>query len=119
MTGREQGLMTLTRLGFGEAEACDMVRWAKSLHTIYEAQCNGFRDDAEEARVKRREVTLRAKIEALAAANSYKVYHQTDPRGRPVTLYRTGDLTAYQKRSKYDADATISSCYNAIGRAII
>jgi hypothetical protein len=119
MTGRERSLHTLGALGFSEGEACNMVRLAKSLHTLYVRACNVDQNDEEEARAERYEERERERIEEIAKSRGFKVYHQTDPRGWPVTLYRTRDLTAYQKRSKYNAGVTIAGCYASIGHAII
>jgi hypothetical protein len=109
MTDRETSIYHLALYGVRPGDTSAIVRAAKTLHTIYENDCNLNRTDKEQAASEKKTDTLQAKIDTMLAAYNLKVYHQTDPRGWPVTVYRPEDLNGRD----------IGSCYSSIGRAII
>jgi hypothetical protein len=115
MTDRETSIYHLALYGVRPGDTSAIVRAAKTLHTLYEHSCNGYQDHKgnwdENAtnRAEKKTDTLQAKIDTMLAAYNLKAYHQTDPRGWPVTVYRPEDLNGRD----------IGSCYSSIGRAII
>jgi hypothetical protein len=54
----------------------------------------------------------------VAKEYGLKVYHQTDPRGCALYLYRYEDLDRFAERIQ-SKDVSIRSCYNSIGFAVV
>ena len=127
---RVQGL-----LGFGisENDALAIRRIAMTLHRWSEHECNGVirRDEETEipywhstydgrriGRAPDREKGAHKRLATIMARYpSLAVYHQGDPRGLTVYVYRHDDLDRFAARVQ-SRSVAIESCYNSIGCGI-
>ena len=129
---RDNMLMTLARLGFSDVEARSLLRISRTLHTWAEHECNGTiqrdentnvpywhstYDGKRMGRTSDRETAALQRAASMAATHGFKIYHQADPRGCALYLYRDTDLEAFGKRMN-DRVFNIDSCYNSIGTAV-
>lgn len=128
---RDQMLMTLGRLGFTADEAATLLRASATLHTWAEHECNGAIQRDEETnvpywysthtgkqlgRTSDREAGALKRAKAIAAARGFEVYHQGDPRGCALYLYKMADLEKFAERvGSADRPVSIASCYNTVG----
>lgn len=124
---RVQTFVALDRLGIRGDEARQLVRASATLHTWAEHECNGHiqRDEAtgrpywyddlgkRMQRTSDREAGALAIAHRVAYAHGLLVYHQTDPRGCALYLYRQTDLDSY-----YSGDTAIDACYSSVGFAV-
>ncbi len=65
-------------------------RYQTSLRNIYTAQCNGFRQEGEEARAEKREKSIRHKVDLLCAELGIDRKYNGDPRGCAIYLQIPG-----------------------------
>lgn len=137
---RDEMMMRLGKLGFDTSEARTLLRISATLHTWAEHECNGaIQRDGETnvpywyntmtgkqmGRTSDREAGALKRAQAIAAERGFKVYHQGDPRGCALYLYRQCDLEAFGKRMRRDcdgvqdsSDVAIDSCYSSVGTAV-
>ena len=118
----------LGALGLLPSEVYDLMALQRKIHAIGERECNGYsgyRDNAaEQAKDERAERRALKRAAEIAEAHGLKVYHQGDPRGCALYLYRPEDLLAYNVRTRAAftgadvRDASIASCYSSIGIAV-
>ena len=136
---RRETIATLARLGIRDGDIASLMRCAAVLHTWAEHECNGVIQRDEETNVpywhsshdgKRllrtsdRETGALKRASKIAASYGFKVYHQGDPRGCPLYLYRQSDLDAFASRIYKPEQighmhgAIIHSCYNSVGTPV-
>lgn len=130
-------MMRLGKLGFDASEARQLLRISATLHTWAEHECNGAIQRDEETsvpywyntmtgkqmgRTSDREAGALKRAQAIAEARGFKVYHQGDPRGCALYLYRQADLNAFAKRNRGTDGVMdrlgIDCCYNSVGTAV-
>lgn len=134
---RRETFMRLARLGFTGEDAAALVRCSATLRTWAEHECNGVIQRDEEtgvpyvyntfsgkrlSRTSDRETGALKRAAAVAESRGFKIYHQGDPRGCALYLYRSEDLDAYRERMCPDRepeDVGIDCCYNSIGYGVI
>lgn len=129
---RDEMMMTLGKLGFTATEARTLLRCSATLQTWAEHECNGAIQRDEETnvpylyntmsgkkigRTSDREAGALKRAVKIADARGFKVYHQGDPRGCALYLYRQVDLDAMGKRMG-DRMIHIDCCYNSVGTAV-
>lgn len=128
---RDEMFVTLARLGFTANEARTLLRASATLHTWAEHECNGAIQRDEETdipywyntntgnkigRTSDREAGALKRAKAIAATRGFEVYHQGDPRGCALYLYKRADLDKFASRvGSNDRPVSIDSCYNSIG----
>lgn len=128
---RDEMIARLARLGFSADESRTLLRISATLHTWAEHECNGVIQRDEETnvpywyntntgkkigRTSDRETGALERAKGIAAARGFKVYHQGDPRGCALYIYKQTDLDAFAKRMRpSDSPVSIDSCYNSIG----
>lgn len=128
---RDEMLMRLASLGFTADEARTLLRASATLHTWAEHECNGVIQRDEEtnvpywynthtgkplSRTSDREAGALKRAKAIAAARGFEVYHQGDPRGCALYLYKAADLAKFAERMRpSERPVRIDSCYNSIG----
>lgn len=120
-------LVALASLGFTAHEARQLMRASTTLHTWAEHECNGVIQRDEDSNrpfwhspntgkrigaTSDREAGALKRAKAIAATRGFEVYHQGDPRGCCLYLYRLEDL----HRNELIRD--IHTCYNSIGIAV-
>lgn len=134
MNARQQTFVTLGKLGFTADEAATLVRASARLHSWAEHECNGVIQRDEKTNVpywhssydgKRigrapdAEAGALKRAVKIAESRGFKVYHQGDPRGCALYLYRQNDLEKLPWRNDRDKVPDIDSCYNSVGIAIV
>jgi hypothetical protein len=131
---RQETFASLGRLGFTPDEAATLVRASARLHSWAEHECNGAiqRDEKTDipywhstydgkrmGRAVDAETGALKRVAKIAESRGFKVYHQTDPRGCALYLYRPIDLDNYRIRvSPEKPSIGIDCCYNSVGTAI-
>jgi len=134
---RNETLMRLGRLGIPVSDAAALVRASAVLHTWAEHECNGViqRDETTDipywhsdydgrriGRTSDREAGALKRATAIAKRNGFQIYHQGDPRGCALYLYRETDLDRYASRvyrPEERNEACIANCYNSVGFAVV
>jgi hypothetical protein len=135
MTPREQTIATLTRLGFDQPGVSALLRCSATLHTWSEHCCNGaIQRDEETGKpywysayackrlgpARDAEAGALKQANAIAARQGFSIYHQGDPRGCSLYLYRPEDLTRIAERHPTVGELVcIESYYNSIGTAVV
>ena len=120
MNARLENAIDLSKLVGSSMDIHALQSYARSLHRLDEASCNGYQtwrgewDEEAEQRAERREASIEEKAARIALAWGLKVYRQSDPRGWPLYLYRESDLAS----SVRFAGCTIDSCYDSVGIAV-
>lgn len=137
---RNETFTTLGKLGFTRDEAATLVRASARLHSWAEHECNGVIQRDEKTNVpywhssydgKRigrapdAETGALKRAVKIAESRGFKIYHQGDPRGCALYLYRQKDLDAFEKRMRIPKERgmptpiSIHSCYNSVGIAVV
>lgn len=105
----------IARLGLTPDETAEIMAISRALRRIGERHCNGYWDEAGEARDERAEARKLKRAAEIAEAHGLKVYHQGDPRGCALYLYRPEDLVSYNARNGMRDPVEIDSVYNSVG----
>lgn len=112
MTMREDNLVELSYIIPNVSDSIALQRLARMLYRSYEQDCNGYGDDQAQARAEKRQARLEAEAREIAQRYSLTLYVQTDPRGWPLYL-----LTSDQITNIVVAGGTLDGHYD-IGRAV-
>lgn len=133
---RNKTLVTLGKLGFTADEAATLIRASARLHSWAEHECNGViqrdektnipywhssHDGKRIGRAPDAETGALKRAKDIAARHGYLIYHQGDPRGCALYLYRQKELDAYASRvmrPEQRNEASIDSCYSSVGFAV-
>ena len=79
----------------------ELIRIGKRLHSLDEKSCNGESGTFDE----RKEENLLIKANKILEEYHFRAYHQSDPRGWSLYIYRDQDLRGYPIDADYNSVA--------------
>ena len=102
---------------WGEDECNGLIQWDDETESYWRYSVNGFGEPAKRfKRLPDRPAIWLTEADRLASAVGLKVYHQSDPRGCQLWLYREEDLAKCSRGA--DPAYGIGAYYNTIGTAV-